>query len=51
MKRSEVNANLRWAVELLDRYQFKLPRFDYWSLADWTENRTPPEWQGRWCGS
>ena len=31
MKRSEVNANLRWAVELLDRYQFKLPRFAYWS--------------------
>lgn len=39
MKRSEVNANLRWAVELLDRYQFKLPRFGYWSMAEWKENR------------
>ena len=39
MKRSEVNANLRWAVELLDRYQFKLPRFAYWSMAEWKENR------------
>ena len=38
MKRSEVNANLRWAVELLDRYQFKLPRFAYWSMAEWKEN-------------
>lgn len=34
MKRSEVNANLRWAVELLDRYQFKLPRFGYLTIGD-----------------
>ncbi len=27
MKRSEINENLRWAVELMDKYQFKLPRF------------------------
>ena len=39
MKRSEVNAMLRWSVDLLDKYQFKLPRFAYWSMEQWKENK------------
>ena len=39
MKRSEVNAYLRWSVELMDKYQFKLPRFAYWSMDEWKENK------------
>ena len=39
MKRSEINAYLRWAVDLLDKYQFKLPRFAYWSFDEWKENK------------
>ena len=39
MKRSEINSYLRWAVDLLDKYQFKLPRFGYWTLDEWKENK------------
>lgn len=39
MKRSEINELLRWSVELLERYQFKLPRFAYWPMEEWMENR------------
>lgn len=36
MKRSEINAILRDAVEFIDRMHFKLPPFAYWSPAEWT---------------
>lgn len=39
MKRSEINDYLRWAVDLLDQYQFKLPRFGYWSMQEWKDNK------------
>ena len=39
MKRSEVNGYLRWAVALMDQYQFRLPRFAYWSMEEWQANR------------
>jgi len=39
MKRSEINNYLRWAVDLMDKYQFKLPRFAYWSMDEWKENK------------
>ena len=39
MKRSEINNYLRWAVDLMDKYQFKLPRFAYWSMDEWKANK------------
>ena len=39
MKRSEINNYLRWSVELLDKYQIKLPRFAYWSMDEWEDNK------------
>ncbi len=38
MKRSEVNGYIRWAIEFLDRYGFRLPGFAYWTTRDWNEN-------------
>lgn len=38
MKRSEVNANLRWAEKILNEYRFPLPRFAGWSMDDWRKN-------------
>ena len=39
MKRSEINNYLRWAVDLMDKYQFKLPRFAYWSMDEGKDNK------------
>lgn len=35
MKRSELNSRMREAVKLLDKMNFKLPPFAYWSPAEW----------------
>lgn len=35
MKRSEINQNIALAKELMETYRFKLPRWAYWSPADW----------------
>lgn len=35
MKRSEINAILRDAEAFINRFQFKLPPFAYWSPEDW----------------
>ncbi len=35
MKRSEINRNIALAKELMETYRFKLPRWAYWSPADW----------------
>lgn len=37
MKRSEVNALMRDAVAFLDKMNFKLPPFAYWSAKEWEE--------------
>lgn len=37
MKRSEINAILKDAVAFVDRMNFKLPPFAYWSPEDWAE--------------
>ena len=34
MKRSLANSAIRYAEELLNQYNFKLPEFGYWNL--WT---------------
>lgn len=39
MKRSEVNAALRWAKVLLHRNNIRLPRYAYWDLEKWHENK------------
>ncbi len=39
MKRSEINAAIKWAIELLDKNNFKLPRFAYWTMDEWRENQ------------
>lgn len=39
MKRSEINAAIKWAIELLDENNFKLPRFAYWTMDEWRENK------------
>lgn len=39
MKRSEINDAVERAIQLLERNKFKLPRFAYWDLETWNENR------------
>lgn len=39
MKRSEVNAAIEWAIGVLEKYQFKLPRFAYWSMEEWEQHK------------
>jgi D-lyxose ketol-isomerase len=36
MKRSELNSIIDYAIGFLDRMQFKLPPFAYWTPTDWT---------------
>jgi len=38
MKRSEVNAIVYEAEQLLREYQFQLPPWAFWSLEDWKAN-------------
>ncbi|MBR7132359.1 MAG: D-lyxose/D-mannose family sugar isomerase [Clostridia bacterium] len=38
MKRSEINNAIKTAIELLDKYCFKLPEFAYWSMDEWRKN-------------
>ncbi|WP_073048284.1 D-lyxose/D-mannose family sugar isomerase [Dethiosulfatibacter aminovorans] len=40
MKRSEINAAIKWAKELLEENNIKLPPFGYWTMEDW-KNRQP----------
>ena len=39
MKRSEINANIRWAEEFLAANGIRLPDMAYWSTEDWKANR------------
>ena len=39
MRRSEINAAIKWAIQLLDEHQFKLPRFAYWTMEEWRANK------------
>ena len=39
MKRSEINAAIKWSIELLDKNNFKLPRFAYWTMDEWEKNK------------
>lgn len=39
MKRSEINAALKWAKDLMEKNNFKLPRFAYWTMDEWEANK------------
>ena len=39
MKRSEINAALKWAENLLDGANIRLPRFAYWSMDEWRAHK------------
>lgn len=39
MKRSEINNALIWAKDLLEKNNFKLPPFGYWTLEEWLEKK------------
>ena len=39
MKRSEINAALRWAENLLNESCIRLPRFAYWDMETWKANK------------
>lgn len=39
MKRSEVNANLVWAKELLKKNNYALPEMAYWDMDTWFANK------------
>ena len=38
MKRSEINAHIKEAIVFLEKMNFKLPPFAYWSPSEW-ENK------------
>jgi len=40
MKRSEINIYLKESVDFFRAMKFSLPRFAYWSVADWRANRS-----------
>lgn len=35
MKRSQINQSIIWAMDLLEKYNIKLPYFAYWTLDKW----------------
>ena len=38
MKRSEINANIKWAEEFLAANNIRLPEMAYWTVNDWKRN-------------
>jgi D-lyxose ketol-isomerase len=39
MKRSQINQELKWAKDLLDKNNIKLPPFGYWTLEEWKSDK------------
>ena len=39
MKRSEINRAVTWAKELLRKNNIRLPRYAYWDMDKWDENK------------
>ena len=39
MKRSTINEAMRWAKDLLEKNNIRLPEIAYWSVDDWRRNR------------
>ena len=38
MKRSEINAAIRWAKALLEKNNIHLPQMAYWGMDEWKQN-------------
>lgn len=38
MKRSEVNGAIRWAKDLLEKNNIRLPQMAYWTMDEWKQN-------------
>ncbi len=43
MKRSQINASILWAIDLLKKNNFFLPDFAYWKKEDWIKNKDKTE--------
>ena len=43
MKRSQVNSNILWAIDLLEKNHFCLPDFAYWKADEWRGNTNKTE--------
>ena len=39
MKRSQINGAIEWAITLLEENNFKLPKFAYWDLDMWKQEK------------
>jgi D-lyxose ketol-isomerase len=39
MKRSQINQELKWAKDLLEENNIKLPPFGYWTLEEWKSDK------------
>ncbi len=39
MKRSEINQIIRESIDLMQTYQFQLPKFAYWNLEEWKRKK------------
>ena len=39
MKRSLINKNIEWAMELCKKYHFALPEFAYWTPEEWNSKK------------
>ena len=38
MKRSEINAAVKWTKDFLAQNNIRLPEFAYWSVDEWKAN-------------
>lgn len=43
MKRSVINTNIEWAMELCKKMNFNLPGFAYWTPQDWEDKKDSTE--------
>ena len=43
MKRSVINTNIEWAMDLCKRMNFNLPDFFYWTPQEWEEKKDKTE--------
>lgn len=39
MKRSQINQEIKWAKDLLERNNIKLPPFGYWTMEEWKSGK------------
>ena len=47
MKRSEINAEFKWAKALLEKNNIRLPDRAYWTMDEWKANKPLTNEYGR----